>query len=218
MMLISLYTSRVILDSLGVEDYGIYNAVGGFVSMFSVFRAGLVSATQRFITYDLGKGDLNELNHTFSTCVLIYLMLSVLIVFIGELLGGWFIENKMTIPELRLDAAKIVYHLSLLLLVIGLISNPYHALVIAHEKMSVFAYITIYEALEIDVDPTWEVIEFKFMQEFSEEDTVIAVFNNGEEITALFLEYEDGVFPIDFTFIANGLNQMYIISDYEPSY
>ena len=146
-MLISLYTSRVILDSLGVEDYGIYNAVGGFVSMFSVFRAGLVSATQRFITYDLGKGDLNELNHTFSTCVLIYLMLSVLIVFIGELLGGWFIENKMTIPELRLDAAKIVYHLSLLLLVIGLISNPYHALVIAHEKMSVFAYITIYEAL-----------------------------------------------------------------------
>ena len=78
MMVISLYTSRVILNALGVEDYGIYNLVGGFVAMFNILRSGLVSATQRFITYDLGRGDITELNRTFSTCVLIYIVISLI--------------------------------------------------------------------------------------------------------------------------------------------
>lgn len=147
MMLITLFTSRVILESLGVQDYGIYNAVGGFVAMFSILRAGLVTATQRFITYDLGKGDMAELTKTFSTSIIIYLILSAIIIFIAEIGGVWFIENKMTIPPDRSTATEWTFQLSLVMLVIGMISSPYNALIIAHEKMSAFAYISVYEAI-----------------------------------------------------------------------
>lgn len=144
---VGLFTSRVILDALGVEDYGIYNVVGGFVVMFSVVRAGLVSATQRFITYDLGKGDLKELNCTFSTCVIIYLALSLILVVMAEAMGVWFIENKLSIPVERLQAALWVFQFSLIMLVVSLISFPYNALIISHEKMKAFAYISIYEVV-----------------------------------------------------------------------
>ena len=104
-LIVGLFTSRVILDALGVEDYGIYNLVGGFVAMFNILRSGLVSATQRFITYDLGRGDITELNRTFSTCVLIYIVISFLVILIAESIGPWFIENKLVIPSERYIAA-----------------------------------------------------------------------------------------------------------------
>lgn len=147
LMLIGLFTTRVILDSLGAEDYGIYNIVGGFVSMFSVFRAGLTSATQRFITFDLGKGNKENLRRTFSTCVIIHLILAALIIVIGEIGGLWFLENKLTIPAERLNAAQWTFQLSLLALVIGFVSTPYNALIISHERMKAFAYISIYEGI-----------------------------------------------------------------------
>lgn len=147
MMLINLYTSRVILNVLGVVDYGIYNVVGGFVSMFSVLRSGLVSATQRFITFELGRDDKNALQETYSSSMHIYIMVSILIVIVAETIGIWFIENKMIIPSDRIYAAHWVYQFSLLSLIIGLICNPQNALIIAHERMSVFAYISIYEAI-----------------------------------------------------------------------
>lgn len=147
LMAISLYTSRVILRALGIDDYGIYNVVGGFVSMFSVLRSGLTSATQRFITYDLGKGDKKELRKTFSTCVTIFVLISLLILTIAEIGGIWFLSNKLVIPEERMTAANWVFQLSLLTLVIHLLSNPYNALIIAHEKMNAFAYISIYEGV-----------------------------------------------------------------------
>ena len=147
MMVIGLFTSRVILDSLGVEDYGIYNVVGGFVTMFNVFCSGLSSATQRFITYDLGRGDEKELNKTFSTCIIIYLMIAAVILLLSEIGGIWFLENKMTIPQERLIAARWTFQLSLLTLIIGLISTPYNALIVSHEKMKAFAYISIFEAI-----------------------------------------------------------------------
>lgn len=146
-LIVGLYTSRVILDSLGVEDFGIYNVVGGFVAMFNVVRAGLVSATQRFITFDLGKGNFRELNRTFSTCVVIYIFLSVVVLIIAESIGVWFIDTKLNIPEYRLNAAHWVFQLSLLSLVVSLISFPYNALIISHEKMKAFAYISIYEVI-----------------------------------------------------------------------
>lgn len=146
-MAVGLFTSRVILDSLGVEDYGIYNLVGGFVAMFEIVRAGLLSATQRFITYDLGKGNIQELNKTFSTCVIIFIFISALIVLLAELIGIWFIDNKLAIPSGRINAAHWVFQLSLLTLIISLISYPYNALIIAHERMKAFAYISILEAL-----------------------------------------------------------------------
>jgi O-antigen/teichoic acid export membrane protein len=146
-MVVSLFTSRVILDSLGASDYGIYNVVGGFVMMFGIVKVGLVSATNRFIAYDLGKGDIKELNKTFSSCVIIYLFLSLLAVFMAEIIGPWFINTKLNIPPERLYAAQWVFQISLITLVVGLISSPYNSLIIAHEKMKAFAYISIYEVI-----------------------------------------------------------------------
>lgn len=146
-MAVGLFTSRVILDALGVEDYGIYNLVGGFISMFNIFRAGLLSAVQRFITFDLGKGDMNGLKSTFSTSMFIFIMLSVLIVILAEIGGIWFIENKLTIPSVRMTAAHWVFQFSLLTLVLNLISFPYNALIIAHERMKAFAYMSIFDAV-----------------------------------------------------------------------
>lgn len=146
-LIVGLFTSRVILDSLGVEDYGIYNLVGGFVSMFSVVRAGLVSSTQRFITYDLGSGNFENLKKTFSTVCVIYLCLCAIVLLFAELGGIWFLDSKLSIPSSRLTAAHWVFHLSLITLVVTLLSSPYNSLIIAHEKMKAFAYITIYEVV-----------------------------------------------------------------------
>lgn len=144
-MIVSLFTSRVILDALGVNDYGIYNVVGGFVLMFNVLCSGLSSTTQRFINFDLGRKNYKELKRTFSSCVHIYFFISVIIVLLSEIFGLWFLEHKMTIPDERLYAAKWVFHIALLTSVFNLISIPYNALIIAHEKMKAFAYISIYE-------------------------------------------------------------------------
>lgn len=144
-MFVGLFTSRVVLDALGIEDFGIYNVVGGFVSMFTIVRAGLVSSTQRFLTYDLGKGNLKSLNRTFSTITLIYVFLCVIVFLAAEIGGVWFIEHKLVIPTERMYAAKWVFQFSLFTLIITLLSSAYNSLIIAHEKMKAFAYITIYE-------------------------------------------------------------------------
>lgn len=146
-MLVGLFTSRVVLDVLGVEDFGIYNVVGGFVSMFAIVRAGLVSSTQRFLTFDLGKGDYEGLRKTFSTITLIYIILCAIVFVIAEFGGIWFIENKLSIPSNRLDASHWVFQFSLITLIVTLLSNSYNSLIIAHEKMKAFAYITIYEVV-----------------------------------------------------------------------
>lgn len=147
MMVVSLYTSRVILNALGVEDFGIYNVVGGVVAMFSVISGSLSAAISRFITYELGKGDLSRLNKIFSASVTIQLLLSLIIVVLIESVGVWFLNVKMTIPADRMTAANWVLQFSIVTFVIGLISVPYNATIIAHEKMSAFAYISILEAV-----------------------------------------------------------------------
>lgn len=147
MMLVSLYTSRVILNALGVEDFGIYNVVGGVVAMFTVLSGSLSAAISRFITYELGKGDQSKLNKIFSASVTIQLLLSLVIVVLVELVGVWFLNAKMNIPEARMTAANWVLQISIISFVIGLISVPYNAVLIAHERMSAFAYISILEAI-----------------------------------------------------------------------
>lgn len=146
-MVVSLYTSRVVLGALGVEDYGIYNVVGGVVAMFSVISGSLSAAISRFITYELGKGDLGKLNKIFSASVTIQLALSFIIVVLIETMGVWFLNSRMTIPVERIEAANWVLQLSIITFVINLISVPYNAAIIAHEKMSVFAYIGILEVI-----------------------------------------------------------------------
>ena len=140
---VSLYTSRVILNALGVEDYGIYNVVGGVVSMFGILSGSLSSAISRFITFELGKGDLDKLKRIFCTSVNIQVILIALITILMETIGIWFLNNKMVIPEERLAAANWVFQFSVVTFALNLLSVPYNAVIIAHEKMSAFAYISI---------------------------------------------------------------------------
>lgn len=147
MMAVSLYTSRVVLQTLGVEDFGIYNVVGGVVAMFSVISGSLSAAISRFITYELGTGDKEKLIKIFSSSVTIQLGLGLIILILAEAVGVWFLNAKMTIPVNRLYAANWVFQLSIFTFIINLISVPYNAAIIAHEKMSAFAYISILEVV-----------------------------------------------------------------------
>lgn len=147
LMVISLYTSRVILQALGIEDFGIYNAVGGFVAMFAVISKSLSSAASRFLNYEMGKGNWNKLSRVFSTTLTIHVMLAILIAVLAEAFGIWFVNQKMVIPLERLVAANWVFQFSILTFCFNLITVPYHAAIIAHEKMSVFAYISIFEGV-----------------------------------------------------------------------
>lgn len=142
-MLISLYTSRVVLASLGVEDYGIYNVVGGIVGMFGVITSAMNIAISRFITFELGKGDNDRLKRVFSTSITIQLIISLVIVLLAETVGLWYLNNVMVIPPERMTAARWCYQFSIITCVIGLIAVPYNSAVIAHEKMSVFAFMGI---------------------------------------------------------------------------
>lgn len=147
LMAVSLYTSRVVLNALGVEDFGIYNVVGGVVAMFSVLSGSLSAAISRFITYELGKGNQENLNKIFSSAVTIQLGLAGIIILLAETIGIWFLNVQMNIPEVRMEAANWVFQFSILTFAINLISVPYNASIIAHEKMSAFAYISILEAV-----------------------------------------------------------------------
>ncbi len=141
LMLVGLYTSRVVLAALGETDFGIYNVVGGVVAMFTIISGALNSAVQRFITFEMGKGPEAQLNKVYSTAVNIQLILGVIVIIIAEPVGLWFIENEMTIDSARIPAAKWVLHFSLLAFVINLMSVPQMASITAHEKMSAYAFI-----------------------------------------------------------------------------
>ena len=147
MMAVSLFTSRVILNTLGIEDYGIYNVVGGVVAMFGFLNGSMSSATQRYITFALGKGDEKRLQTVFSTTLQIHTLIAAIIVILGETIGLWFLYNKMQIPIDRIDAAFWVLQCSIISTVVMIVSVPYNAAIIAHEKMSAFAYISVLEVV-----------------------------------------------------------------------
>lgn len=146
-MAISLYTSRVILSALGVEDYGVYNVVGGAVAMFGILSSALSSAISRFITFELGKNDFVRLGKVFSTSINIQIIISVIVILVAESVGLWLLYNKLNIPEERLNAAFWVLQLSLLAFCTNLLSVPYNACIIAHEHMKTFAYVSVIEAV-----------------------------------------------------------------------
>lgn len=146
-MAISLYTSRIILKNLGVEDYGIYNVVGGFGIMFGFLNTAMSATTQRYITFYLGKGDENVLKKVFSNCLLTHLLIGTIVVIFAESVGLWFLYNKMVIPSDRITAAFWVFQCSVFSIIILILSVPYNAVIIAHERMSAFAYISIYEVI-----------------------------------------------------------------------
>ena len=146
-MAVQLYTSRVVLNTLGIIDYGIYNVVGGIVTMFAFLNGAMVTSTQRYITFELGKDNMQRLKEVFTTCVQIHLIISLVIVILGETIGLWFLYEKMVIPEDRFIAAMWVYQLSIFTMCIQVMSVPYNSDIVAHERMSVFAAISVIEVV-----------------------------------------------------------------------
>lgn len=145
LMIVNLYTSRIVLQALGVEDYGVYNAVAGFITMFSLISSSITSAISRFITYVLGQEDHIKLKKVFSTALLIQITLALIIVLLVEFIGVWFLNTHMIIPDGREIAANWILQFALFTFVFNLWSTPYNAALIAHEKMEAFAYIGIFE-------------------------------------------------------------------------
>lgn len=146
-MLVGLYTSRVILKALGVEDYGIYNVVGGFVSMFSLISGSLASSVSRFLTFELGRGDMDKLKRVFNTSIFVLMGLAVIVLVATETFGIWYLNNKMVIPEVRMTAAIWCFQLSLVTFIVKLINQPYTAAIIAHERMDIYAYLAILDSI-----------------------------------------------------------------------
>lgn len=144
-MIISLYTSRVILQKLGVDDYGIYQAVGGIVGFLSFLNGAISTGTSRFLTFELGKNNFDKLKRTFSTLLTTHIIIAGVVVLLAETIGLWFVYHKMVIPPERMSAALFTYHISIITAVISLTQVPYNASIIAHEKMGIYAYLSIYE-------------------------------------------------------------------------
>ena len=146
-MAISLFTSRVVLNTLGIDNYGIYNVIGGFVAMFSIAGGTLVTACQRFLTYEIGKKENAQTQKVFSAALTIHIVLAIFLLVLFETIGLWFLNAKMNIPSDRMIAANWVFQCSILAFLVNIVSSPYNALIIAHEKMSAFAYISLMDAI-----------------------------------------------------------------------
>lgn len=169
-MAVGLFTSRVILNTLGIDDYGVYNVVAGAVSMFSLLTGSLSAAISRFLTYTLGKGEQDKLVTVFSMSVNIMVGMACVVIVLAELIGVWFLNTEMNIPQERLYAANWVLQFSIITFAINLISVPYNAAIIAHERMSVFAYISILEVslkliivYILHVSPIDKLITYSFL-------------------------------------------------------
>jgi O-antigen/teichoic acid export membrane protein len=144
---VGLYTSREVLAQLGVSDFGIYNVVGGVIVLFSFIQNAMHSATSRFFTFDLGKGDFEQLKKTFNLSVVIHIFTALLIFVLGETVGLWFLNTQLVIPEERMDAANFVYQFSVISACVGILQVPYMVAINAHERMKVYAYFGILDAV-----------------------------------------------------------------------
>lgn len=146
-MIITLFTARVVLQTLGVEDYGIYGVIGGVLSMFSFLNSSMSGATSRFLTYELGKGRTKRLAVTFSTSIIVHIVIALLIAFLCETIGIWFINNKLVIPETRLIAAHWVFQFAIFSMIVSVTQVPYNATIFSHERMDVYAYVEIVSSI-----------------------------------------------------------------------
>ncbi|MBQ4622817.1 MAG: lipopolysaccharide biosynthesis protein, partial [Bacteroidaceae bacterium] len=146
-MAVSFFSTRIVFNTLGEVEYGIYITVGSLAATFGIITGSLTAAVSRYLNIELGKGDSNNLSKIFSTSILIHVTLAIIILILAELLAPWFIENKLTIPADRINAAVGVFHCSIITFVINLISIPYTACIISHENMKIYAYISFIEAI-----------------------------------------------------------------------
>ena len=142
LMLINLYASRLILKLLGIEDFGIYNVVGGLVSAFTFIGSAMIASTQRYLSFYLGKDDIEKLQEVFNASLRIHLFAALIIILLCESVGLWFLYNKLVIPYTRINAAFWTFQCSIISTAFIILSYPYNASIIAHEKMNAFAYIS----------------------------------------------------------------------------
>lgn len=169
-MILNLYISRVVLKSLGVEDFGIYNVVGGVVSLFSYLNSALTMATQRFLNFEMGKDDIGALNRVFCMSMNIHLFLAFIVLFFAETIGLWFLNTQLVIPNGRMESANLVYQFSIITMFLQIVTLPYSALITAHEQMSVYAYISIAEVVLklgvvslLSMMPGDDLVEYAFL-------------------------------------------------------
>lgn len=146
-MLITLYTTRALLSVLGVEDYGLYNVVCGFVAMFGFLNTSMANGVQRFYNYELGKGNSNGISVIYTHSVVIQVILALVILILIETVGLWYVNNKMVIPEGRLYAANWIFQFSMISLFCLIITVPYSSAIMAYEKMDYYAFISILDAV-----------------------------------------------------------------------
>lgn len=146
-MLVGLYTSRVVLQVLGVDDFGLYNVIGGIIALFTVLNAALINTTSRFITVSLAKGDAQDTRQIFNMAFLLHFFVGILIVILGETVGLWYLHNKLVIPEGRELAAEWLYQFTIISAFITTLNVPYNATIIAHEKINVYAIVQIIDIL-----------------------------------------------------------------------
>jgi len=146
-MIITLFTSRIVLKELGVTDYGLYNVVGGVVTLFAFLRSSMSSSTQRFLSFEMGKGNTDNLRNIFSICFSAHLLIAVVLLVLAESLGLWFLNSQINIPEGRLEAANYIYQFSVLALCTNVVSIPYTADIISNEKMGYFAFLGVFDAV-----------------------------------------------------------------------
>lgn len=146
-MIISLYTVRVVINTLGSEEYGLYGAIGGVVMTLSIVSSTISAASQRFFSIEIGKGDMLQLRKVFSTTIYIYICVIALLFVLAETIGAWFVINKMNFPADRLDAVMWVFHFSVASFLITLIGNPFTAIIISRERMNLYAYLSILDVL-----------------------------------------------------------------------
>lgn len=147
LMLISLYTSRVLLQQLGVDDYGIFNVVGSVIAVFANLRGLFTSSIQRFLNYEIGKGNDEKLIIIFNMSVIINIIMSVIFVVLAESLGVWYLNNYINVPIDRLFAAKVIFHISIISAVLSMLTVPYDALIVAHEKLDFYALLSIFDGV-----------------------------------------------------------------------
>ena len=144
-MIVALYTSRKILEALGVEDFGILNVVGGIISLMAFINGSMSVATQRYLTYELGRGTAGQFNKVFNMAVYIHAAMALLVLVAAETVGLWFINSHLNIPEARMGAANWIYQATILTTILGIIQTPYNAAIVSHEHMHIYAYVGLGE-------------------------------------------------------------------------
>lgn len=194
-MTLNLYVSRIVLKYLGIEDFGIYNVVGGVVSLFSYLNSALTAATQRFLNFEMGRNSIKTLNKVFSMSLNIHLILALFILIFAETIGLWFLNTQLVIPDSRIVAANWVYQFSIITAILQVSTIPYSAIIIAHEQMSVYAYISIGEVvLKLGLVLLLSVIPYDNLVEYALFMLIIILLSRFSYVLFAILKYAEAVY------------------------